>query len=129
MRPRSVRRRFRACRARGPTRWGDWTLNRRAWVLTHAEAPWYEIDLERMRTSAELLDWIFQVRTLGWMTPQAMADLLAAIDDIISPQSTLCSWGCSKQINNILELLESRFEGRAVAARRSRCGKHPCETR
>lgn len=78
-----------------PRVWGKWTLKPNL-TLIHRDAPWYEVDIERMRTSAETLDWIFQVRTLGWMKPQDLSDLIEAIDDLIRPQATLCSGGVER---------------------------------
>jgi len=67
----------------------------------------YEIDLERCRTSAEVLDWIFQVQGKTWATAEIVNNLLEALDDLLNPQGTLCSFGKSSTINP-RELLRSR---------------------
>jgi hypothetical protein len=56
----------------------------------------YEIDLEDMRTSAETLDWIFQVAMKSWATPDIVASLITAIDELIAPQANLCSCGVER---------------------------------
>ncbi len=40
----------------------------------------YEIDLERCTTSAQVLDFIFQVQAKTWCTPKLMTNLLKAFD-------------------------------------------------
>ena len=77
-------------------RWGNWmlkgnrTLEHRIKGSTFVR---YYIDLDRMQTSAECLDWIFQIHRKSWITDQDRADLLHAIQDIINPQAALCSGG------------------------------------
>lgn len=75
-------------------RWGSWRLVPGNLTLENDNT--YYVDLEDMRTSAEILDWIFQVRDKPWATPEVMADLLRALRDILDPQATLCSFGSSK---------------------------------
>ena len=70
----------------------------------------YEIDLE-LRASSQLLDRIFQVRTLGWVDARCMSDFLRALDDILRPQQNLCSAGCDKQIKNPGEFLRAKIRG------------------
>src|SRR5688572_15832951 len=50
----------------------------------------YEIDLERCTTSAQVLDWIFQIAEKTWATDRVLAALLHALNAILHPQSTLC---------------------------------------
>ncbi len=59
----------------------------------------YDVDLERCRTSAEVLDWIFQIHGKTWATAEILKDLLDALDDMLSPQATMCSFGQSKTID------------------------------
>ena len=75
----------------------------------------YEIDLE-LRASSQLLDRIFQVRTLGWVDARCMSDLLRALDDILYPQQNLCSAGCDKRIENPGEFLRARLQGEQRSA-------------
>jgi hypothetical protein len=65
-------------------------------VLTHRDAPWYEVDLEEMTTSAQMLDWIFQIRRKTWCTSEDAGDLLQLLDRLLHPQSSLCSGGTER---------------------------------
>jgi hypothetical protein len=97
-------------RGRPPKHWGDWKFNRSTLVLNNKKAPWYTIDLGRVRTSAQMLDWIFQLYPKVWITPQDIHDLLLALDDLFDPQSSLCSWGTDKRLNK--GFLRSRHAAR-----------------
>ena len=70
-----------------PTQWGDWSYDSQTFSLVHRPSD-VEIDLDRCRTSAEVLDWIFQIRHKGWGA-RAIADLLAAVDDVLDQQRNL----------------------------------------
>ena len=54
------------------------------------------VDLDRCTTSAEVLDWILQIRHKTWTTDQDVADLVHALDDVLRPQAKLCSWGVER---------------------------------
>ena len=74
--------------------WGRWRLYTETLELVFEERPGcsgYCIDLERMNTSAAVLDWIFQLHGKGWCSSEDIGDLIAALDDILSPQARLCS--------------------------------------
>ena len=64
----------------------------------------YQVDLERCSTPAQGLDWIFQVKSKTWATPEIMFDLLTALDVACwifhggSLQGCLCPCGTSKKI-------------------------------
>jgi len=66
-------------------------------LLTKKEE--YEIDLERVSSCAEMLDWIFQIAGKTWGTPMNLGHLVRALDDIFHPQETLCSGGAAKQFD------------------------------
>jgi hypothetical protein len=110
--------------------WGDWTLDTERLCLVYRAFPvalgdgsgrsqgvppytafWgdYEIDIERIRDSAAMLDWIFQIRRKGWATARVMRDLIEALNDIFEPQANLCSAGCNKRIGNPKKFLRSRI--------------------
>lgn len=72
---------------------GNWRYDESLKVLTHRNFPGYEIDVERMTTSAETLDLIFQSTAKNWVSRQDAGDLLEAIRTIVNPQANLCSWG------------------------------------
>ena len=76
-------------------RWGNWRLNATNLTLEHLTGDHldYYVDLEKMNTSAEMLDWIFQVRGKAWASDQDMGDLLTAFDELLKPQVNLCSGG------------------------------------
>lgn len=87
-------------------KWGHWKLDRKTITLTLEIHPLYEIDLERIRDSAEMLDWIFQIFNKTWATPRIIFDLLNAFESIFEPQASLCPFGRNKQINPKLFIQE-----------------------
>lgn len=105
-------------------RWGSWTFDLERVCLVHDATPVtrgegrhdeyvaflgdYEIDVERIRQSSQVLDWIFQIRGKGWATSRVMRDLIEAFDDIFSPQANLCSNGFNKVIENPKAFLKRR---------------------
>jgi hypothetical protein len=108
------------------TQWGRWKLRKGSWVLVYMgcyDNRWpteYEIDLETIDSSAQMLDWIFQlVGAKTWMTVQDGADLIEAFRAIYRPQQNLCSWGRSLTIDPRWFLRE-RF--------RERRGRHESES-
>lgn len=86
------------------TVYGRWQFDKRLNVLQfrrggsarNANNILYEIDLDRMSSSAECLNCIFQVAFKTWMTDTDRTDLLIAIRDIVNPQLNLCSWGIER---------------------------------
>ena len=80
--------------------WGHWSYDSIQFTLTYWNEPHeYEVDLDRCRTSAEVLDWVFQVSHKEWMTPEGIRDFLLALDDLLRPHGTLCPGGQDKAIN------------------------------
>ena len=59
--------------------------------------PWYEIDLDRCRNSAQILDWIAQIAAKRWASAMIVADLIWALDDYLGLQAGFCSWGVEQQ--------------------------------
>ena len=78
--------------------WGTWRYDAALLTLTHDGAG-YEIDLETCTHSARVLDWIFQVTAKRWCTAHDAHLLLLALDELLYPQATLCSFGQSKTLN------------------------------
>lgn len=83
--------------------WGKWFFVKKTNILEYRERTKdgshyarYYIDLDRMRTSAECLDWIFQVHGKTWMSDRDRTDLLNAIRERIHPQANLCSFGIER---------------------------------
>ena len=77
--------------------WGSWVYDAELMTLTFKYN--YEIDLERCSTPAQMLNWIFQLNGKGFTTATDIGDLVAAFDDILYPQSTLCSFGQAKVLD------------------------------
>jgi hypothetical protein len=116
-------------------KWGDWTFDSERLCLVFRAAPQprgegsdvtvgvplytgffgtYEIDLERVRDSAALLDWIFQIQKKLWASARVVKDLLNAFDSIFDPQANLCSGACGagsggRVIKNPGEFLQKRI--------------------
>ena len=95
--------------------WGPWRLDTRTLELVFEEKPGcqgYFIDLETICCSAQMLDWIFQVEQKIWCTPEVMGHLIAAFQDIFTPQARLCSRGIGKRLN-ATAYLRGRYRGAA----------------
>lgn len=98
--------------------WGPWRLRTETYELINTQQGGggygYEVDLERCVTSAETLDWICQVAHKAWETPEVLAGLVHAMNDVLRPQKHLCSGGQSKELSStrVQELV------REAAARR-----------
>ena len=78
--------------------WGRWRLDTDTLELIYRNdrgRDIYPIDLERMGTSAAMLDWIFQLHKKNWTSAEDLGDLIAALQDIFDPQGWLCSFGCT----------------------------------
>lgn len=94
-----------------PDRWGNWVLNRRLLTLTTTDGGYaYEIDLEDITDSAQMLDWIFQIHNKTWNNGQTVSDLVRAFEDLFSPQANLCSFGKNRTINP-KSFLRARLQG------------------
>lgn len=78
--------------------WGPWQLDADTPALYIPRTPepgddLYWLPLDSCVTSAAVLDWIFQVNAKTWATVEIRAGLLNALDDVLDPQSTICSFG------------------------------------
>jgi hypothetical protein len=73
--------------------WGEWHLDTSNLTLVFRHWTLYYIDLEDCTTSAATLDVIFQIASKTWATPDVIGGLIQALDDILHPQATLCSFG------------------------------------
>lgn len=80
--------------------WGLWKLDEDgpSLYLNHRGVELYRIDLNRIRNSADMLDWIFQVSNKTWATARVVSGLLDAFEDIFSPQANLCPSGKDKTL-------------------------------
>ncbi len=75
--------------------WGEWEFNEDNLTL-YCKKHDYEIDLERLTKSSEILDWVFQIHSKSWCTPELMWNFLIAISDLLCPQKNFCSGGSNK---------------------------------
>lgn len=120
-------------------RWGSWTFDTERLVLVHGAEPVmrgrdddeyvaflgnYEIDVERIHQSAQVLDWILQIRGKTWASSVVMRDLIEAFDDIFALQANLCSFGSNKIIGNPTAFLKCRIGtvGNGPQQGAARCG-------
>lgn len=86
--------------------WGPWKLDPETFELYTDPASVgysYAVDLETCTTSAEVLDWIFQINTKQWAPDDhgnaiIVAGLIRALRDLLDPQAHLCSSGLSKRL-------------------------------
>lgn len=76
-------------------RFGEWMFDRRLLTLTNA-CEGYEIDLTEINSSAEMLDWIFQILDKMWADATTMHDLLLALDAVLGVQANHCSLGVER---------------------------------
>ena len=60
----------------------------------------YAVDLETCTSSAQVLDWIFQIEGKYMDIPeeQVTPGLVSLLNDILHPQSTLCSMGQDRRL-------------------------------
>ncbi len=72
-----------------------WAFDAAGRTLTH-KATGYYVDLDTCRTSAEMLDWIFQVAGKAGISTEDLGYLVRDLDALLTPQRTLCSWGTTK---------------------------------
>jgi hypothetical protein len=75
--------------------WNYWRIDSTNYMLVGI---WYEVDLERCCSSAEVLDWIIQISQKGWATPDVLSGLIHSLGWILDPQRHLCSFGANKRI-------------------------------
>jgi hypothetical protein len=95
--------------------WGEWTLDTERFCLVYKAQPvlrgegsrqytgffgHYEIDIERIRRSSGMLDWIFQINGKSWANARVTKDLVNAFDDVFHPQANLCSGACGGGTSN-----------------------------
>ena len=81
--------------------WGPWTFNAKNLTLHRHGC---EIDLERMTSSAEILNCIFQFTKKGWCTREDAGHLLDALNDLLKPQRNVCGMGRDRPFNPTLYL-------------------------
>ena len=77
-----------------PEGWGKWSLDRdRRLLVYEANGPReYSVGLLDIRSSAHLLDWIYQLEAKAWLRTEDLGYLVRALGDIFHPQQTMCSF-------------------------------------
>lgn len=70
--------------------WGHWKFQDNLTLLFES---YYEIDLEKINSSAQILDWLYQC--IG----KDPLGLYLAFGEIFDPQKNACSWGQNKEFN------------------------------
>lgn len=97
-------------------RWGKWRFDAKGLSLVFEEngREQYAIDLTEMDSSAQMMDWIFQVNMKSWASRVDIGNLVEALDDLLRPQATLCSGGADKRMN-AQEHLRKRLESGEAA--------------
>ena len=106
-----------------------WVFNPAAMTLElhkggHQE-PVYDVDLERCRTPAEVLDWIMHIQGKHWASDEVLAGLVRSLWDCLG--SKICFGEGDKRPVNIKALIRERMRsaprsggGPTVRQRRSR---------
>jgi hypothetical protein len=94
-------------------KWGHWKYNPGNLTLEFKKTvggryvDYYEVDLEQCKNSAQILDWIFQVKNKQWCSDKDIADLLRAFDDLAEMvQSKVCSDGIDRKFDFKKHLIE-----------------------
>jgi hypothetical protein len=72
---------------------GDWVYDPTTLTVQYGESGNLYVDLEKCSTSAQMLDWVFQFASKRWATNQAIGDLVLLLNQLLHPQSNLCSGG------------------------------------
>ena len=79
------------------TRWGKWVYRSKSLILVYEDhnRDFYEIDLEKCRDAAEILNWLLQISHKYWISPEDIGNLLLALDDLARGdlQADICPMG------------------------------------
>jgi hypothetical protein len=97
-------------------RWGGWRLEHRYLAYPAYVGGDYPINLDRFTSSAQVLDMIAQVSMKNWATPECVAGLIRAINDLLHLQGRLC--GCGRDMRLTPALGCARPRGRDGGRRR-----------
>ena len=80
--------------------WGKWRLDATNLTLNPigTNSGWY-VDLETIRDSGAMLDFIMQLQRKQWSDAELVRDLIKAMDDLFSPQDNLCGIGNNRSFD------------------------------
>jgi hypothetical protein len=84
--------------------WGPWKLGARNALFCYdpeglTDNPLHWIDLERMASSAQVLETIFEASEKPWATAEVLSNLLWALEDILDPRRNICADGTDLDFN------------------------------
>ncbi len=69
------------------TSWGNWTLNTTNACLEYSDPALgsmiYQVPVDEMTTSAEILDWVFQIEEKTWANSAVIGDFVTAVAEIL----------------------------------------------
>jgi hypothetical protein len=84
-----------------PTVFGVWRFSAIDLTLQHKKHGLYSIELKQINTTAQMLDWIFQInqKNMEIYGDSAVKDLIKAFFYIFRPQANCCSYGLEKSFN------------------------------
>jgi len=99
---------------------GPWTLDAKHLVLRHRGMPSYDVDLERMSTAAQVLDWLMHMCGRSAVSTSDLGILVRLIRHLLDPQSGMCGGAMSnvKVAGRIDPAERVRSRLTAVAGRR-----------
>jgi len=78
--------------------WGNWWYDQKNRVLEHRTSHYYVI-LKQCGNSANVLDWIAQIKDKSWATAKDLGDLVTALDDILGLQGNICGGGTDHRLD------------------------------
>lgn len=92
--------------------WGNWKLVGDFLCYRRKGMGEYAICLRELDSSAEFLDWIYQLKKKGWTTPDDIWNLLHALDEIFNVQGSVCSSGCDRKFSPVKDLKATKKQRR-----------------
>jgi len=78
--------------------WGPWKFELKTLTLRYPSQHNYEIRLDEVDGSAEMLDWVMQLQMKTWTTAADIGYLVEAFYKLFDPQATLCGRGLIKSL-------------------------------
>ena len=79
--------------------WGSWTFDLKTLTLAYKGEHRYEVRLDEISDSAEMLDWLMQLQMKTWTTTEDIGQLVHAFYELFRPQQTLCGGGKDHTLN------------------------------
>ena len=62
-------------------------------LLYKSESISYAVPIDEMSTTANTLDWIFQLAEKTWLSRESLGAFVRAVNELIRPQACLCCGG------------------------------------